>query len=345
MLLVVALASVGGALAYASYLLGGEPGEGQTVEVQVARGANANTIGEHLAEQNVVRSALAFRLVAKSRGFDSKILAGTYDLQTGMSVDEAIDALLTGPRAPETFRVTVQEGLTVGQTLARLAEQTNFSVEEYRAVLDAGSLTLPDWVPPIDSFDRTVVRDPYEGLLFPETYEFEKDVSAQGILQRMVSQLARTFDAIPQEQLTAMEEAGFDRYRILIAASLIERETRVDDERAQVAGVVFNRLEAERALQIDATVLYAIGDESKKRVLLKDLEFESPYNTYQIVGLPPTPISGVGKASIEGAYAPADVPFLYYVLDAACDGRHVFAETLDEHNRNVQAFRNAGRCQ
>ncbi|HEX9889092.1 MAG TPA: endolytic transglycosylase MltG [Nitriliruptorales bacterium] len=340
--LVLALASVGGALAYAGYLLGGEAGAGRPVAIAIERGATAGTVGDDLADRDVVRSALAFRLVAKSRGLDANILAGRYDLETGMSVDEAIDALLEGPIEPETFRVTVPEGLTVVQTLGRLAEQTDHSVEDYRAVL--GSLTLPDWVPALDSFDPTIVREPYEGLLFPETYDFRQDASALTILQRMVDQLSRTYDQVPAEQVEAMQARGYDRYRILIAASLIERETRVDAERRQVAGVVFNRLVAGQALQIDATVLYAIG-EHKERVLLEDLEFESAYNTYHVTGLPPTPISGVGKASILSTYDPADVPFVYYVLDASCDGRHLFAVTLDEHNRNVQAFRDAGRCQ
>lgn len=343
-LLVLGLVAVGGVLAYASYLLGGEPGEGEPVTIEVKSGATANGIGIVLSEQDVVRSALAFRLVARSKGLDSQLQAGTYELETGMTVEEAIDGLLAGPREAETFRVLVPEGLTVLETLERLAAQSEHNVEDYRAVLEARSLSLPEWVPDLSSFGPDV-REPYEGLLFPETYDFKIGTGPQQILQRMVDQLAKTVDAVAESQVQEMEEAGYSRYEVLIAASLIERETRVDDERGTVAGVVFNRLEAERPLQIDATVLYALGPPYKDRVLFEDLEVESPYNTYQVTGLPPTPISGVGRASIQAAFDPLEVEFLYYVLDADCSGRHVFSTSLEEHNRNVKAFRDAGRCQ
>jgi UPF0755 protein len=254
-----------------------------------------------------------------------------------MSVDEAIDALLGGPHARETFRFTVQEGLTVEQTLARLAEQSPYSVDEYREVLDEGVLTLPDWVPPLDEFGPDV-REPYEGLLFPETYEMFSEATPQDVLQRMIDQLARVAESIPQEQVEAKAEAGYDLYQGLVAASLIERETRVDDERPVVSGVIANRLEAGIPLQIDATCLYALG-EHRERVLQADCEVESPYNTYLIQGLPPTPISGVGRASIEAFFAPEETDFIYYVLSADCSGRHEFSRTLDEHNRKVAEFR------
>jgi UPF0755 protein len=108
--------------------------------------------------------------------------------------------------------------------------------------------------------------------------------------------------------------------------------------------VIANRLEGNMRLQIDATVLYARGEHTE-RVLIEDTEIDSPYNTYMVDGLPPTPISGFGAASLRAAYAPSDVTYLYYVLDPACDGSHVFADTLDEHNVNVAAFRAAGGCQ
>lgn len=334
---VVVVLLVGGGLYYVSWLLGGEPGSGEPVAVQVSSGATAATVGDLLQEEGVVRSALAFRLVARSRDLDDSLQAGTYDLETGMSVDEAIDALLGGPLARDTFRFTVQEGLTVEQTLARLAEQSPYSVEEYRAVLDEGELSLPDWVPALDEFGPDV-REPYEGLLFPETYEMFAEATPQDVLQRMIDQLGRVVDTIPEEQVEAKADVGYELYDGLIAASLIERETQVDEERPVVAGVIANRLEDGMPLQIDATCLYAIG-EHRERVLQADCEVESPYNTYLVKGLPPTPISGVGAASIRAFFAPEETDFLYYVLSADCSGRHEFSRTLDEHNQKVAEFR------
>lgn len=338
--LLVALAAVvalaGAGLGYVVWLLGGEAGQGDPVVVEVTSGQTAADIGRELADQGVVRSALAFRLVARSRALDSRLAAGTYDLETGMGVQEAIDTLLGGPREPETLRVRVEEGLTVALTLERLAEQTPHSVDDYRAVLRSGSLELPDWVP--QQFGPEV-REPYEGLLFPETYQVLADATPQQILQRLVNQLTRELDAVPAERVRAATELGRSRYDMLILASLVERETRVDDERDMVSAVLRNRLEREMLLQIDATVLYALG-RHEARVLEEHLQVDSPYNTYQVAGLPPTPIAGFGRASLAAAFDPADSDALYYVLECGSQ-RHVFARTLDEHNRNVAAYR---RC-
>lgn len=351
--LVLILGGVGGGLWYVNQQLAGEPGPGDPVTVQVERGANAASIGQQLASEDVVRNALAFRLVARSRSLDANLAAGTYELETGMSVDEAIDALLGGPQLPEAMRFTVPEGLSVELTLETLDEQfPQYSQEDFRAVLDErinaggnadGVLQLPGWVPDLQSFPAEV-RYPFEGLLFPETYEVFADAPPQRILQRMIDQLAEVTAAVPEEAVAAAEERGISRYDGLILASLIERETRVDDERDAVSGVIYNRLERGMPLQIDATVLYALG-KWKERVLTEDTNVESPYNTYENQGLPPTPISGAGQAAIMAAFQPADNPFVYYVLAPACDGSHQFAETLDQHNANVAEFRDSGRCQ
>lgn len=332
-------------------LLEGDPGPGDPVTIQVQSGATAGSIGDVLEQEGVVKSALAFRLVARSRDLDANLQAGSFELETGMSVDEAIDALLEGPEAKQSYRFRVEEGLAVVLTLDRLAEQTPYEVADFRAVLDEriaagedapGVLDLPDWVPPLDSFGPEV-REPFEGLLFPETYEVFADATPLQILQRMVDQLDRVYGELTDEDLQAIEDRGLTRYEALIIASLIERETRVNDEREIVSGVIRNRLDEGMLLQIDATVLYARGEHTE-RVLRSDTEIDSPYNTYQVGGLPPTPISGTGRASFLAAFRPADVTFRYYVVAPECDGTHRFADTLNEHNNNVRAFQDAGRC-
>lgn len=326
---------------------------GQPVEYTVARGQTVRAVGDELAELGVVGSSVRFRLAADDAGLADTLQPGVFQLETGMSNEDAIAVLAAGPAAPPSVRWTVPEGLSVEQTLERLdAELEAFTIADLRAVLDErqdagapqdGLLVLPDWVPePGDAGDAI---EPYEGLLFPETYELPDDATAQDVLQRMVDQLTRVMDTIAEEDVAAAEERGLDRYQTLVLASLIERETRVDDERAAISGVIANRLEQGMQLQIDATVVYATGGGPTDIVLLEDLEVDSPYNTYRIDGLPPTPIAGVGRAALQAAFAPADVPYLYYVLTPECDGRHVFAETGEEHNANVQAFRDAGRCQ
>lgn len=204
----VILLAVGGALVGAAlWSLGGEPGPGDPVTIEIEEGATAGSVADLLAERGIVRSALAFRLKARSSELDRNLQAGTYELATGMSVDEAIDALLGGPQAPESIRFTVAEGLTVEQILSRLAEQTPHEVSDYRAVLDAGELTLPGWAPTLEA-PPAGVREPFEGLLFPETYEVRADASARVVLQRMVDQLAAVVASIPDDQVARASELG-----------------------------------------------------------------------------------------------------------------------------------------
>ena len=340
-----------------------EPGE--PVEYTVQRGASVRFVGDELEELGVVRSSFRFRTAAEDAELADRLQPGVFELETGMDIEDAITVLAAGPIAPPTIRFTVPEGLTVQQTLASLAEQfPGHEEEDYREVLDArrdvdldaededgepigadqllaGLLRLPEWVPDPAGVSGDV--EAFEGLLWPQTYEVDDQASPQQVLQRMVDQLDVELAAVPEPLRAQVEDE--DLYDTLILASLIERETRVDDERGTVAGVITNRIEQGMRLQIDATVVYAREGDPGDLVSLDDLEIDSPYNTYRIDGLPPTPISGVGTAALRAAFAPDDVPYLFYVLDPECDGRHRFAETLDEHNTNVAAFRESNRCQ
>lgn len=329
---------------------------GQPVEYTVQRGASVRFVGEELEELGVVRSAFRFRTAAEDADLAATLQPGVFQLETGMDIEDAIAVLAAGPSAPPTIVFTVQEGLTVAQTLERLAEQfPGHEVEDYRELLDArravdlededaslaGLLRVPDWIPDPAGVDDGL--EAFEGLLWPQTYEVDDLATPQQVLQRMLDQLDVELAAVPDELRAEVEDE--DLYELLILASLIERETRVDDERPLVAGVISNRLTQGMQLQIDATVVYALGGGARDIVTLEDLEVDSPYNTYRIEGLPPTPISGVGTAAFRAAFAPAETEFLFYVLDPACDGSHVFAQTFEEHQTNVAAFRESNRCQ
>ncbi|MEX0953072.1 MAG: endolytic transglycosylase MltG [Nitriliruptoraceae bacterium] len=326
-----------------------EPGIPVTYEV--IQGQTVRSVSEDLADLDVVTSSVRFLLAAQEAGLETSLQPGVYDLETRMRNEDVIAILTQGPPPPETAWFTVQEGLNVELTLERLAAQFPYEVEDFRAVLDErtaagangeGVLRLPDFVPePAQVSER---YEPYEGVLFPETYEVLADASPLRILQRMVDQLGLVMGSIPADAREAMVERELDEFDMMIIASLIERETRVDAERTIVSGVIVNRLGNGMRLELDATVLYALG-EHRDTVLLEDLEVDSPFNTYRNDGLPPTPISGFGASSLRAAFSPDEVTYRFYVLDVACDGTHVFADTLDEHNANVAAFRAAGRCQ
>ena len=330
---------------------------GQPVEYTVQRGASVRFVGDELVELGVVRSSFRFRTAAEAVELERTLQPGLFELQTGMTPEDAAAVLAAGPLAPPSIRFTVPEGLTVVQTLERLAEQfpahdeaAFAAVLEDRRAVDlededvsfAGLLRLPEWVPDPAGLEDDRLEG-FEGLLWPQTYEVADTATPREILQRMIDQLGIEVAALPED--LRGEVSDEDLYARLILASLIERETRVDAERGLVAGVIDNRLEAEMRLQIDATVVYALGGGPRDVVLFEDLEVDHPHNTYRIDGLPPTPISGVGTASFRAAFDPTDTDYLFYVLAPACDGSHVFAETFAEHEANVADFRANNRCQ
>jgi UPF0755 protein len=352
-LVVLLLLVAGGfaALRWAGAQLDSEA-DGPTVAVtfEVELGVSRSALAEGLEAAGVVKRAQSFDLY--SRELFVTLEAGTYELTTNMAAEDVEAVFRAGPaRATElTFRV--EEGLSQVLTLERLAEQfdevTQGDLEAVLAAhLDAGgvgddALLLPDGLPDPSIFGPQV-RYPFEGLLFPETYNVAADANAEAVLQRMVDQLAAQLKQISADELAALDDRGLTVFDAMVIASLVERETRVDAEREIVASVIYNRLDVGMPLQLDATVLYALG-QWKERVLYEDTTVDSPYNTYAVTGLPPTPISGFGAASLRAALNPASTTFTYYVLTPACDGAHVFAKSLSEHNRNVAAFRSASNC-
>ncbi len=318
--LIVVCLLVGGGLALTRTLAGAPAAapSGGPVTVVVPEGMGAGGVADLLAEKGVIGNTFAFKLRARFDDRASQIRPGTYEFRPGTSADAILAALSAAPDEAPTFRVTIPEGLQVGETLQRIAdaEGSPFSRRELTRALRR--VALPAWVPG----DLPPDANRFEGLLFPSTYEFLRDAEAEEVLARLVQQT---------EEVMAEVEAppGVEPYQILTMASLIEREARLREEQPKIASVIYNRLDEGIALQIDATVLYALG-EQKDRVLLEDLEVESPWNTYRQPGLPPTPISGAGKAAIEAAADPAETDFLYYVVVNPETGKHAFSETYDE---------------
>ena len=302
---------------------------GQPVTVDIPLGTSGQDIAAILAAQGVVGSAAEFQSAVREAGAAQRLQAGTYQLTTLMDPAEVVQILVEGP-GPDAYRVTIIEGLRVEEILAALAERTPHQYSDLESALLEGE---------VQTSLREMPEDPtladWEGLLFPDTYEFARAATPRSILQRMASTMEQRVNSIDWSD---WEEAGYTPYEGIIVASLIEAEVRVAEERPIVSSVIHNRLAGEMRLDIDATVLYALGTRDVSRF---DRDIDSPYNTYQVEGLPPTPIAAPGRASLEAAAAPDDTPYLFYVL-ADTDGRHAFAETLEEHNANVARAREEG---
>lgn len=304
---------------------GAPAGQGELVEFEVPEGVGASQIAAELAEARVIGSEWAFRLTARFDERSGRIQAGTHELRTGMSSDAVLETLSSEPQI-DTFRVTIPEGLTVEETLARIAEAGDYDVEQLRAALD--EVELPEWVPASQLPDAA---QPFEGVLFPETYRFRDDAEPVAVLRRLVQEADTVMQGV-------QPPSGFTRHQVLTIASLVEREAKLAEEQPTVASVIYNRLAEPMRLQIDATVLYA-RDGGSGPLTQSDLALQSPWNTYASDGLPPTPIAAPGRRAIRAAANPDDTDYLYYVVNDLDTGSHAFAETKAQHDANVREYR------
>jgi UPF0755 protein len=296
---------------------------GQPVTITVSNGDSSAQIGQTLTDAGVVESVGRFRAAAEDRGLDGLLKPGTYQLVTGMDVDAVLDRLAKGPSVGVPF--TIPEGFTVTQIIDRIAATKEFSEAELRNALVSKQLIAPYRPKTVKSL---------EGLLFPDTYAIEPDDTPVSVVQGMLDQLQIV---LSRQDLSAAPER-LSPYQVLIVASMIEREAKVDGDRPKVATVIYNRLRAGQRLEIDATVEYAVGH---RGLTAKDLDADSPYNTYRRVGLPPTPIASPGEASIRAALQPAPGDWRYYVLISK-DGQHAFTASYDEFQRLKAEARKKG---
>lgn len=313
------------------------------INFTVNEGDTVASIATRLEEQGIIVNDRVFRwYVGRNGGLE--VLPGYYSLKPRDNAGNLIKVLGTPP-AQTFIKVTFPEGYTVEQVASRLSEQAPYISRE-SVVEVARSGTVASTFSPSGSTSL-------EGLLFPDTYQVAGDDDAASVLARMVALMERVGR---QEGLeSSKEKVGFKPYDVLIIASMIEREAKVEKDRALIARVIYNRLAAKMKLEIDATLFYG-ADPSATFGDLKDID--TPYNTYKRAGLPPTPIANPGRASIQAALSPApnpvasdplckDLPrntpceYRYYVL-ADDDGSHVFAATYEQHLKNVEKARAAG---
>lgn len=309
-----------------------EPGIAVAVEIQA--GSSAREIATAMEQAGVVRAG-ELRGVVEEQGVASQLQAGTYFLETLMTPEAVVERLLTGPDTPTGSGIIVYEGHDVRRILAGLAAETGYPVEAFEEALTSGEVTSP--LLPTDLPEGVDELTRWEGLFFPARYEMPEGATPAQILTVLADETVRRVDTVDWSRL---EELAITRYEALIVASLIQREAGVDADRPLIASVIYNRLEAGMPLQIDATVVYALG-ESPGRVLAEHLEIDSPWNTYRVKGLPPTPIGTAQMESIQAAAAPAETDYLFYVL-VSPDGRHGFSTTYEEHQEKIAQAKKDG---
>ena len=289
--------------------------------VEIPAGAGAADIRQRLLDAGVVQDALTLRLALRWTGASRDLQAGEYRFDRPMTAVEVVDKIARGDVYGQ--RITFAEGLTIRDMAAHYESRGLGRSVDFIAASRNTAL--------IKDLDPTATD--LEGYLFPDTYTVGRTAVASKLVEQMVAGFRAAFPANqPQtgQPLSTRE--------LVTLASLIEKETGKPEERPIVSAVYRNRLRIGIGMQADPTVVYALQQRGKYdgNIRKEDLSIDSPYNTYRYRGLPPGPIASPGKASLEAAFTPADVDYLFFV--SRNDGSHVFAKTLAEHNRNVQEF-------
>jgi UPF0755 protein len=318
LVLLLLVVSVGvAAFTYYRWCQGGS-GSGRDVTVVVPRGASGTEVVSMLHDKAVIRcGGLVSRIALRSK--KQSFQAGSYWLTTNMGFDAALAALAKGPAAAPAVRFTIPPGWRVTQIAARAEQLLDVPRQEFEDAAFGGTYSLPPYLPK--------GSPSVEGFLLPNTYQFPKHKNtADSVITYLLDQFRSQAGGLPWKNA---KKLGVNDYEIVTIASMIERETGYPPDRAKVAAVIYNRLKMGMALQIDATLLYDDPTPGDNSLSNSDLESNSPYNTRNRPGLPPTPIASPSLASLRAALQPADVNYLYYVK-CGSKGRSAFTASYQE---------------
>ena len=317
LLLAVSAAAAGGTFLFGRHTV---PGGGKDVEIPP--GAGVGSAARSLREAGVLRSSLAFRFLALATGTSRRLQAGEYRFQGSLTPREVLRRVVAGDVL--LHPVTLPEGLTLVETVELLAE-SDLNVRGDLASAARRSESIED-------LDREATD--LEGYLFPDTYHFPRGVAAEVVIQRLVDRFRAVAGDLEEESGSPPD--GVRGWGTL--ASLVEKETAQEPERARIAGVFANRLRIGMPLQCDPTVIYALGRAGidMEGPLARYLDVDEPDNTYRYPGLPPGPIANPGRLALAAALRPADTDELYFVANGR--GGHRFSRSLEEHNRAVREW-------
>jgi UPF0755 protein len=292
--------------------------------VRIEQGMGTRQIAELLQEEGIIANPTLFGLLVKLERAEHHLQAGAYLLSPAMRPLEIIDQIRSG--RVQTVPVVIPEGFEIKQIAALLAEKGLADRDRFMELAFNAHLVFGEDLPvelPIASL---------EGYLFPDTYHFTEGQTEEELIGQMVSRFVQVTE---DEIIPLLADSEFTLHEVVTLASIVEREIMVDEERPIVASVYLNRLEVDMPLQADPTVRY-VTEEERPVVLYRDLEIDSPYNTYRFRGLPPGPIASPGLASMLAVLNPADTNYFFFV--SRRDGTHEFTETYNEHLRARRQF-------
>jgi UPF0755 protein len=296
------------------------------VKVRIKRGANLRGVAEELEAKQVIYNKLIFIITGRLLGYQDEIIPGEYSFSNGLS-NLNILKIITDPTINRGYTVRIPEGLNIRQIGHLLKGQ--LGLDSARFVSETFNDSL------ISLLDIEVEN--LEGFLFPDTYNFSLNSNGDSEREIVLTMFSNFMKKYVSEFRDKIEQEELDLLKIITLASIIEGETRYEPEKKTVSGVYYNRLRKRMRLEADPTVQYVLPDGPKKRLMHSDLKYPSPYNTYLKRGLPPGPINNPGLSSIIAAIEPERHRYLYFV--AKGDGSHRFAETYEEHKKNIKEYK------
>ena len=363
--LAVALFLLGGVILWGKSQYTAEGPLDQTICVRVDRGSNMDAVSRDLAEQGAIGSGAIFRMGADYTEKTSQLKAGSFLVEPNASMANIVDAITRGGASTCGTEIVYRVGISrlnvqvreLDPATNRFVERASFDPAEdaipevysetkadadtrYRITLAEGATSwqVVESLKAMDALTGEVAEIPAEGMLAPDSYEVTSGTSREDVLAQMQDSQMERIEAIWQNRAEGLPLNSPED--MLILASIIEKETGLPEERRQVASVFVNRLKRGMRLQTDPTVIYGVTNGKGilgRGLRQSELRGNTPWNTYVIDGLPPTPIANPGLASLEAAVDPDTTDFVFFVADGT--GGHAFAKTLDEHNANVARWR------
>lgn len=325
------------------------------VTVEIPEGAGSKQIGQILQKKGLIKNATVFNYYTKFKNY-SDLKSGYYNLKASMSTDEIIKELQAGgtaqPTDPSSGKIVIPEGYTLEQIAKAIEDNANTKVKGDKTPYSSKNFLklmkdkdfikkMKEKYPKLlaDLPDSNKAKYQLEGYLFPATYDYTKDTS----LEDLADQMLGTMDSYLSQYYDKISQSKYNINEILALASLVEKEGQTDEDRAKIASVFYNRLDADMPLQSNIAVLYALGKLGQKTTLKEDAnidtDVDSPYNDYKNKGLMPGPVDSPSLSAIEAVVNPADTKYLYFVADVET-GKVYYSETYEEHEKNVETYVN-----
>ena len=298
----------------------------EEITIHITKGDNLRTVSRELENKGVIFNKEIFAITGRVFGYQEKIIPGEYHFANGLSNLDVLKEI-TNPERIRRFVITIPEGSNIRQ-IGHILEKI-YNLDSARFVKECYNDSLLSLI--------NIDAENMEGYLFPDTYDFNfapKDNAEREIVQTMAAEFRKKMsDTLKQE----ISKKKMNLKDVIIMALIVEGETRYEPEKKIIAGVYYNRLKKKLKLEADPTVQYILPDGWKKRLIYSDLKIKSPYNTYLNKGLPPGPINNPGMNAILAAIYPDNNKYLYFV--AKGDGSHRYAETYEQHKKNIQEYR------